>query len=56
MPHTPPSATDHDAMRRRALRRMQTVATGLLIAVALLYVLAVTLQARHGVWAAPARH
>lgn len=45
-----PSAATHETMRRRALRRMQTVATGLLVAVALLYVLAVALQDRHGAW------
>jgi uncharacterized membrane-anchored protein YjiN (DUF445 family) len=50
MTPTSPTAGTAEAMRRQALRRMQMVATGLLIAVALLYVLAVALQARHGAW------
>ncbi|QEI04726.1 DUF445 domain-containing protein [Pigmentiphaga aceris] len=50
MPPTTPSAIDYDDTRRRALRRMQVIATGLLIAVALLYVLAVSLRAHHGAW------
>jgi len=50
MSHTTSPAADHDAIRRRALRRMQTWATGLLIFVALLYVLAVSLRAQHGAW------